>query len=369
MTRSAMRSATSLLVAIGARAAGQPEGRRHRCASRRRRVPGPGPRRRQRSRGRGDRRTADAGGFRAAGPERAQSRGPCSVGIALYPDNGDSVETLMANADNAMYQAKASRQGSAIFFTEEMNIRLRERMQMEQDLNLAIELGQLALHFQPIFDIRRACATAAPRCCCAGSIPKRGSSARRLHSARRGHRPDRRRSATGSSSRPAAAGARGATPGSTAGFLAINISRIQFRKRFSKRLAELMATYGIPPHALELEITESVLLDDHHQVAEELRSLRALGVKFVARRFRYRLLVAELPQALPLRRAEDRPQLRRRPARQSRRRFARQGDPRHGEGTRPAGGRRRRGDTTDQLDFLDSAGLRLRAGLSRSRSP
>jgi EAL domain-containing protein (putative c-di-GMP-specific phosphodiesterase class I) len=63
------------------------------------------------------------------------------------------------------------------------------------------------------------------------------------------------------------------------GVLAVNISRIQFRKRFSRRLAELMATYGIPPQALELEITESVLLDDHHQVAEELNSLRGIGVK------------------------------------------------------------------------------------------
>src|SRR6185369_9179937 len=49
----------------------------------------------------------------------------CSVGIAIYPDNGENVETLMANADNAMYQAKALQEGSAIFFTEEMNVRLR----------------------------------------------------------------------------------------------------------------------------------------------------------------------------------------------------------------------------------------------------
>ena len=55
----------------------------------------------------------------------------CSIGIALFPDNGDTVEALMANADNAMYQAKATRHGSAVFFTEEMNTRLRERMQME----------------------------------------------------------------------------------------------------------------------------------------------------------------------------------------------------------------------------------------------
>src|SRR4029450_12063383 len=70
--------------------------------------------------------------------------GRCSIGIALFPENGGTVEALMANADNAMYQAKATGLGSAIFFTEEMNTRLRERMQMEQDLNQALELGELA---------------------------------------------------------------------------------------------------------------------------------------------------------------------------------------------------------------------------------
>jgi EAL domain-containing protein (putative c-di-GMP-specific phosphodiesterase class I) len=63
------------------------------------------------------------------------------------------------------------------------------------------------------------------------------------------------------------------------GFLAINISRIQFRKRLAKRLAELMSRYRVPPQALELEITESVLLDDHHKVAEELNNLRGIGLK------------------------------------------------------------------------------------------
>ena len=201
----------------------------------------------------------------------------CSIGIALFPDNGESVETLMANADNAMYQAKATGRGSAMFFTEEMNTRLRERMQMEQDLNLALELGQLTLHFQPIFD------TAGQR--------HRGAEV-----LLRWHHPER-----GAIS-PAVfiplAEATGQivsigdwvlvqacrnwlawhNAGLNPGFLAINVSRIQFRKRFSMRLAEVMSTYGIPPQALELEITESVLLDDHHQVAEELSSLRAVGV-------------------------------------------------------------------------------------------
>ena len=201
----------------------------------------------------------------------------CSIGIALYPDNGENVETLMANADNAMYQAKATGHGSAIFFTEEMNTRLRERMQMEQDLNLAVELGQLALHFQPIFD------TAGQR--------HRGAEV-----LLRWHHPERGAvspavfiplaEATGQivgigewvleqACRSWSAWHNG---GINPGFLAINISRIQFRKRFSKRLSELMSIYGIPPQALELEITESVLLDDHHQVAAELNSLRAIGL-------------------------------------------------------------------------------------------
>jgi predicted signal transduction protein with EAL and GGDEF domain len=201
-----------------------------------------------------------------------------SMGIALYPDNGVSVESLMANADNAMYQAKAAGEGSALFFTQEMNVRLRQRMQMEQDLNHAIELGQLALNYQPI-------------------VAARGESHCGAEALLRWHHPEQGlispaqfiplAEASGQIVRIgdwvleqacrswSAWHAAGLNPG----FLAINISRIQFRKRFSRRLAELMSAYGIPPQAFELEITESVLLDDHHQVAEELASLREMGLR------------------------------------------------------------------------------------------
>jgi diguanylate cyclase len=201
----------------------------------------------------------------------------CSIGIALFPDNGDSVEALMANADNAMYQAKATGQGSAIFFTEEMNIRLRERLEMEQDLNAAIELGQLALNFQPIVD------TASGRHRGAEVLlrwqhPEKGAISPAVFIPLA--------EATGQIvgigdwvlEQACRCWMTWRDAGIEPGFLAINISRIQFRKRFSRRLAQLMATCGIPPEALELEITESVLLDDHHQVAEELSSLRAVGV-------------------------------------------------------------------------------------------
>ncbi len=202
----------------------------------------------------------------------------CSIGIALFPDNGESVETLMANADNAMYQAKATGKGAAIFFTDEMNTRLRERMQMEQDLNLALELGQLSLHFQPLFD------TAGPH--------HRGAEVllRWQHPERGAISPVvfiPLAEATGQIvsigdwvlEQACRSWLAWRNAGLNPGFLAINISRVQFRKRLSKRLAEIMSTYQIPPDALELEITESVLLDDHQQVAEELSSLRAVGVK------------------------------------------------------------------------------------------
>jgi len=202
----------------------------------------------------------------------------CSIGIALYPDNGENVESLVANADNAMYQAKTKHQGAATFFTQEMNTRLRKRVQMEQDLHVAIELGQLMLNFQPIVD------TAGRR--------HRGAEV-----LLRWHHPERGAISPVEFIPVAEAGGQIVAIGDwvleqacrcwsawresgiDSGFLAINISRIQFRRRFSTRLAELMSIYGVPPQALELEITESVLLDDHKQVAEELNSLRAIGVK------------------------------------------------------------------------------------------
>ncbi len=201
----------------------------------------------------------------------------CSIGIALFPENGRTVETLMANADNAMYQAKASNQGSAIFFTEDMNTRLRERMQMEQDLNLAIERGELRLHFQPVFDgtgLHHMGAEALVR----WQHPERGEIS-----------PGVFIPLAESSGQIVAIGdwvleracrdwSEWNSAGIDPGFLAINVSRVQLGRQFSQRLAELLRLYRVPPQAIELELTESVLLDDHETVAEELRSLRAVGV-------------------------------------------------------------------------------------------
>ncbi|MFT3848205.1 MAG: EAL domain-containing protein [Propionivibrio sp.] len=73
----------------------------------------------------------------------------CSVGIAVYPEHGTDIETLMRNADAAMYQAKFSGRNNAQFFSIEMDSRARERLDIENDLRHAVERGELRLFYQP----------------------------------------------------------------------------------------------------------------------------------------------------------------------------------------------------------------------------
>ncbi|BCB28577.1 hypothetical protein SKTS_34630 [Sulfurimicrobium lacus] len=75
-----------------------------------------------------------------------------SIGLAFYPDDGELAETLMKNADTAMYHAKAQGRNNVQFFTAEMNRAAVERLQLEHDLRLAVEAGQFELHYQPQLD-------------------------------------------------------------------------------------------------------------------------------------------------------------------------------------------------------------------------
>jgi diguanylate cyclase (GGDEF)-like protein len=76
-----------------------------------------------------------------------------SIGISLYPQDGDSVQMLMKHADMAMYHAKQQARGSIQFFHEELNARVQERVQLEQELQRALERDEFELHFQPKVDI------------------------------------------------------------------------------------------------------------------------------------------------------------------------------------------------------------------------
>ena len=89
-------------------------------------------------------------------PNRAASRGhrhhaSVSIGISVYPEDGDDVETLVKNADLAMYAAKEKREEYR-FFTEAMNRRALNRMRLENGLRTALQNRQLVVHYQPLVE-------------------------------------------------------------------------------------------------------------------------------------------------------------------------------------------------------------------------
>ena len=76
-----------------------------------------------------------------------------SIGIAMYPSDGDSAETLMRNADTAMYHAKESGRANYQFFSAQMTERVSRRLSTETDLRRALEHGEFTLHYQPLIDL------------------------------------------------------------------------------------------------------------------------------------------------------------------------------------------------------------------------
>ncbi len=77
-----------------------------------------------------------------------------SIGISLYPADGGDAETLMRNADTAMYHAKDSGRGNFQFFTQRMNVAAQQRLTLDSALRRAIENREFELHYQPLFDLR-----------------------------------------------------------------------------------------------------------------------------------------------------------------------------------------------------------------------
>src|SRR5471030_2462534 len=76
-----------------------------------------------------------------------------SIGVSIYPDDGLDAETLIKNADTAMYQAKENGHQSYQFFRPAMNVRAVERQSIEESLRRALERQEFALHYQPIINL------------------------------------------------------------------------------------------------------------------------------------------------------------------------------------------------------------------------
>ncbi|WP_409166468.1 EAL domain-containing protein [Variovorax sp. H27-G14] len=202
----------------------------------------------------------------------------CSVGIAVYPDDAQDIDALMRHADVAMYQSKASGRDTARFFTPEMNERAQQRLQRESSLRHAIERNELSLHYQPRID-----AHGGELICVEALL--------RWHSAELGPVPPAEFIPIAEESgqivaigawviaQACAQHAAWRREGLGAIRVSINMSALQLRDGdLVDVLRNAMALHGVPPGDLEIELTESTLMDGAEQTLVQLHALKSLGV-------------------------------------------------------------------------------------------
>ncbi|MFO1213577.1 MAG: EAL domain-containing protein [Burkholderiaceae bacterium] len=201
-----------------------------------------------------------------------------SVGIALYPNDGDDFETLARCADLAMYKSKDLGKGRYSFYQPDLDVAFRSRLELERELLQAIAQHELLLHFQPVYDMR------------SGALVGCEALVRWMHPQRGLLMPGtfiQTAEETGlirelglwtldaACAQLAAWKAAGLHPGR----VAVNVSALQFRdQRLPQVLQTVLQTYDIQPGELELELTESTLMSDTEAAQATVASLRELGV-------------------------------------------------------------------------------------------
>jgi diguanylate cyclase (GGDEF)-like protein len=197
-----------------------------------------------------------------------------SVGIAIAPVDARSADQLMRNADLALYKAKSDGRGGYRFFEPHMNALMQARRSMERDMRKALTEGQFELYYQPIVDLHRNAVTGCETLV-RWQHPEKGlvPPGEFIHIAEEtgliiplgewiirdacktaARWPDRIR-------------------------IAVNLSPVQFRRPgLVQVVMNALASSGLPAHRLELEITETVLLEDSALTLAMLHQLRDLGV-------------------------------------------------------------------------------------------
>ena len=202
-----------------------------------------------------------------------------SIGVTIYPTDGESIEGLLRNADAAMYRAKDAGRNNYQFYTEEMTRQAFERMGLESALRRALERDELRLVYQPIFDARGG-AVVSVEALVRWAHPERGllSPVQFIGVAEdTGLIVPLGEWVLGAACRQLG---RWRALGFRDLRIAVNVSVGQFRgPGFSNTLARIVETCGVPPTTIEIEITESMLAEGP-DVADLLHQTSATGVQF-----------------------------------------------------------------------------------------
>ena len=202
-----------------------------------------------------------------------------SVGITVAPDDGRDAAQLMKNADLAMYRAKHKGRNNFQFFTAEMNDEVMRRIKFEKELREGLDKGQFQLHYQPQWALDEPLRLVGVEALVRWQHPVRGwvSPADFVPLAEELglivplgawviREACRSIAAVQQPDRPL--------------LVAVNLSLRQFRDpELLNHIQAALADSGLPAHCLELEITESMVMDDEERVLRLLQSMRELGVK------------------------------------------------------------------------------------------
>jgi diguanylate cyclase (GGDEF)-like protein len=208
-----------------------------------------------------------------------QPRVCASIGISLYPQDGQTTEALLQQADTAMYAAKNKGKGRHAFYAPALTEEIVHRIQSEQALRQAIDVNQFTLHYQP-----RVHAVS-------GELLSMEALVRWMHP-ERGMVPPlefiRLAEDTGlivelgklvidQACRQIAAWQAQALPVVP---LSVNVSPVQFAQCDLKAvIAESLARHRVDPALLEVEVTESCMMQDSEKVAQEVAAIKSLGVR------------------------------------------------------------------------------------------
>ncbi|TAJ93890.1 MAG: EAL domain-containing protein [Gammaproteobacteria bacterium] len=201
-----------------------------------------------------------------------------SCGIGMFPEHADTTERLIRHTDMAMYHAKQAGKNTSAMFRREMTVKADRRMNLEGRLRLALEREEMELYFQPKVDFKRGCIVGA-EVLLRWRHPEFGfiSPAEFIPVAEEsqliipiGAWVLRKACAQ------AAAWEREKHGGIS---ISINVSSLQIRDpEFVKVVAEALTTSGLTPEKLELELTETLLMEGIESNLNMLKQLRALGV-------------------------------------------------------------------------------------------
>jgi diguanylate cyclase (GGDEF)-like protein/PAS domain S-box-containing protein len=203
----------------------------------------------------------------------------CSIGVALYPNDGVDAQTLLKHADSAMYRAKESGRNNFQFFTHELNTLMIERLAMESSLRRALERDQFLLHYQPRVNLQTGRMIGA-EALIRWNLPEQGIVA-----------PGKFISLAeetglivpiGKWVLKAACAQNKAwqVAGLEPIVVSVNVSARQFRQdNLVRTVAEVLEETGLDARYLEIELTESMVMHDAAQLVAMLGELKRLGVQ------------------------------------------------------------------------------------------